>query len=1041
MPIECPDVVDQGPQRGHHGFQSTFASLKSTIDHAAHLLPAQGPITVFIHHNTLHAFEHLPFEEGVLKGAMTFGCQPYLTEERFRQELDRGRIRVDELRAVVVEDLKDRAAEPIPPSGTLSDLRMAMLQHPVRSGPTGELRWLMAESDALRRFRPDASAALKRRMIGETRRWVMRDLRGARGQRNGSSSLRSAAGLDGLLERFGIAKIESWNDEVWETVTLQALWRICRRGATRSAPSPAHAPVPVRHRDLLLRATGFDTDQAVHELLIRFCGAFVDQGFAHWPLPRREDGFYGAFCAVYGVPGGAPDRWRGDLVKVIADLEDRHVGPLQSIAESLEILGVSQGEWDEFISETLLALRGWAGIISFIEQYPDRAVQPVPKGSLVEFLAVRLILERLALAHAAREALDYNGPLNRLRDFVRETARSQGAPSIVQHAFLVFHLAQLLGWTPEELFRMGPEEWSKLVREIDAFSEIDRRRVFHLAYERRFNVRTLDAMALHERFKPPWVDRPRFQAACCLDEREESFRRHLEEVAGDVQTFGPAGFFNVAMYYRGFADAHYVPLCPIVVKPLHWVIEEPGPDVRQTAFRKLAARKYLGVGALHFHVGTRGLTLGAVLSSILGVLATIPLVARTLFPRLTARIRRWAGRIVEPPPDTHLKLERKDSSAGPDGEHVGYTLEELANVAERWLRDIGLISGFARLFFTLGHGSSSLNNPHKSAYDCGACGGAPGAPNGRAIAAILNDPRVRERVKARGIMIPDDTWFVGGAHNTCNDTVTLFDTHQIPETHRPEFERALGEIDEACARNAHERCRRFMSAPLDLTFAEAWRHVHARSEDLAQTRPELGHATNAICIVGRRERTRGLYFDRRAFLAQYNPTTDDEKGSTLVRILSAAVPVCGGINLEYYFSHVDPQGYGCGTKLPHNVSALVGVMNGAADDLRTGLPWQMTEIHEPVRLLFIIETRPEVILRIMDEYPGIGGPIKHGWVHLTIQDPDSNQILIYRDGSFTPYIPQATHLPRAASSTDWYRGWRDHLEFGEIGEEPARDNS
>jgi uncharacterized protein YbcC (UPF0753/DUF2309 family) len=116
-------------------------------------------------------------------------------------------------------------------------------------------------------------------------------------------------------------------------------------------------------------------------------------------------------------------------------------------------------------------------------------------------------------------------------------------------------------------------------------------------------------------------------------------------------------------------------------------------------------------------------------------------------------------------------------------------------------------------------------------------------------------------------------------------------------------------------------------------------------------------------------------------------------------------------------------------------------MNGAADDLRTGLPWQMTEIHEPVRLLFIIETKPEIILRIMDEYPGIGGPIKHGWVHLTIQDPDSNQILVYRDGSFTPYIPQATQLPRAASSADWYRGWRDHLEFGEIGEEPAREKS
>ena len=56
---------------------------------------------------------------------------------------------------------------------------------------------------------------------------------------------------------------------------------------------------------------------------------------------------------------------------------------------------------------------------------------------------------------------------------------------------------------------------------------------------------------------------------------------------------------------------------------------------------------------------------------------------------------------------------------------------------------------------------------------------------------------------------------------------------------------------------AHERARRFQSAPLTLPFAAARRHVEARAEDLAQTRPECGHATNAICFVGRRERTRG----------------------------------------------------------------------------------------------------------------------------------------------------------------------------------------
>ena len=66
----------------------------------------------------------------------------------------------------------------------------------------------------------------------------------------------------------------------------------------------------------------------------------------------------------------------------------------------------------------------------------------------------------------------------------------------------------------------------------------------------------------------------------------------------------------------------------------------------------------------------------------------------------------------------------------------------------------------------------------------------------------------------------------------------------------------------------------FRAAPLGVTRAEAHAHVEARSVDLAQVRPELGHATNAVCIIGPRWRTRGLFLDRRAFLVSYDPAAD-----------------------------------------------------------------------------------------------------------------------------------------------------------------------
>lgn len=1007
--------------------------LREVIEHAAHLLPAQGPITVFIHHNTLHAFEDLPFHDAVKKAAHVFGAHPYLSEDRYRKKLNRGRIRFSDLNEVVGHDLGDRAGEAIPCFGTLQDLRLAMLQYPLRTGPTEELLWYVAEANALRRVRQEASSAVRGRLIAETRRWVIRDLRTGRDSaRDGRSQTPISASLKELLDRFGESTIETWSHDDWEGFTLQALWRICCDGVRNLPPFTLPPVPPVRHRDLLLEVSGRDSDSLVHEVLIRFCAAFLDQGLAHWPLPHREAGLYHAFCRLYRQPKGPPDHWMRGLAQELGRLEDEGIGPLESIQESLTLLGVAVDEVEPFVANTLLALRGWGGMVLQLEKRGDRAVHPIPPGSLVEFLAVRLILDRFALASTALEALGFNGPLCELRETLRRRVEAPWPPSVEQRAFLVFQLAQIFGLSPDLLQRMSETEWATLIEAMESFSSLERRRVFHLAYEQRFRTQTLDAVTTHAAQSFGRPASPSVQVVCCLDEREESFRRHLEELLPSVETFGAAGFYGVAMYYRGAADAHFVPLCPVVIRPQHWVTEEVGEKLGKSHRRRAMTRRALGTASHQFHLGSRSFALGALLSGAVGVLATFPLVARILFPRLTAQIRHLFGRMVRTPPATRLRLERFESSAGPENGQVGYTLEEMIEVGERQLQDIGLTRGFARLLFLLGHGSDSLNNPHNSAYNCGACGGAAGGPNARALAQILNDPRVRAGLAHRGLIIPDETVVVGGYHNTCNESVTFFDVDLIPDSHQAEFKAARAKIEETCDRNAHERCRRFMSAPLSLSFAEAREHVEERSEDLAQTRPELGHATNAITIVGRREWTRGLFLDRRAFLTSYDPTEDDAECSILTRVLQAVFPVCGGINLEYYFSHVDNSGYGAGSKLPHNLAALLGVMDGAASDLRTGLPWQMVEVHEPVRSLFIIETTPESMLRIIERNEAIGRMCRNGWIQLTVLDPETRRVHLFQDETFQEYRPQSLGLPQASSSVDWYRGWRDHLEFAVI---------
>ena len=169
-------------------------------------------------------------------------------------------------------------------------------------------------------------------------------------------------------------------------------------------------------------------------------------------------------------------------------------------------------------------------------------------------------------------------------------------------------------------------------------------------------------------------------------------------------------------------------------------------------------------------------------------------------------------------------------------------------------------------------------------------------------------------------------------------------------------------------------------------------------------------------------------------LIELGPGTGCVTRSILERMLQAVIPVCAGINLEYYFSYVDPTGYGCGTKLPHNITGLLGVMDGAASDLRPGLPWQMVEIHEPVRLLFVIETTPSAMRRIIDENEAIAQLVNGDWVQLAVLDAESSVIRRYVRGEFVPYEPESGELPTAESSLDWYRGWRDHLGFASIQE-------
>lgn len=1016
-------------------------AITDAIVNAIRFLPTQGPLSVFVYYNTLEPFQHLPFEEAVLKGAEKYGCEPYLSESRYRQEFQKGRISVDELCKVLAEDLADSGDETVCGLGTRYSLRLAMLHSELLVATDAEIDWMLAESDLLRSFSLDETR--RERVVQSTKSWVMRSLGGiARGVTDfNSSSLGKPVTpefLSGVTDARTLKNIDSWSVSQWDRFVLRLLWEVCAKGVESFDGYQTERAVPGGIRDLILSATGENIDRLINEVIVRFCATFLDQGLAGWSLPHRDEGFAKAFANLLLSPATLLPPWLDGIQKDLeAIIAQPQFDAMKSIESSLQLLQVQSSDVQMVIEEALLALRGWAGMIWQMETNAPWLPRPAAQGSLNEYLAIRLLLKNYAARYIGKLKFGVR-EIAQIRQEARKACRIKYVNSLKQRTYAMFQVAENVGWTPEQLYNLSADQWKQLELEIDSFNAMERRRIWHVAYEREYRNSALNALAVHAERRRARSERceqkPAFAAIFCIDDREESFRRHLEEVDPECITASAAGFFAVAMYYQGADHAHYRPLCPNFITPKHYVREEPTFSAVDASMVRAKRRQRIGVLTHQVQAGSRTM-LGGMFTGVFGAFATFPLVARILAPRLTSQLRESLGSFVRPP-STELHIERVTSEPSSEEEGLGYSLEEMAAIVVRILQDTSLVKDFPRLVFVFGHGSSSLNNPHESAYNCGACSGGRGGANSRAFAIMANDPRVRRLVAARGIYLSDDVRFVGGLHNTCNDKIEYYDLDLLPPTHRALFRRAEASLNEARQRNAHERSRRFESAPLDMTVQEALKHVEERSEDLSQARPEYVHPTNALVFVGQRDWSRGFYADRRAFLASYDPAIDDEQNSILTRILQAAVPVCGGISLQYYFSTVDNEGYGCGSKLPHNVASLVGVMTGASSDLRPGLAQQMIEIHEPMRILFVVEATPAKMKAIIAANPGIAELVNGRWVQLTLFDPKRSTFMIYDGKEFEPYDPEAVNLPEVGSSIDWYFGQRGHLGFASV-KDPA----
>lgn len=673
------------------------------------------------------------------------------------------------------------------------------------------------------------------------------------------------------------------------------------------------------------RPTRSHAGRWLDEYLAAWIGAYLSPD-PLWPTPHREGGMFAAWRVLARHDSSLPRAARRHL-KHLPETADG------ALTAALDRVSVTPDQVRDMLARELQFLPGWVGYIKW-------RAEKVGDVDLTSYLAIRLTLRTLI-----RIPLDLSAA----------TAPVDERAGLWQRSHTL--AAQLV----DEPTR---EDIAVLARVLAAHPVPEHRFTWQKAYELHYRhalVPTLrTGQSARDERTPAHV-----QVVMCIDPRSEGFRRHLE-TNPQVETFGFAGFFGVPVRFARFGARGAINSLPALLAPRHQLTEQPTTSAEGNEhIARGRARDALRQAT---HIADTSTATPFAFAETTGWLYGITSILRTFTPTLHHRLRRALTGTAQVPSTVSIT----DT----------FTLEERAGMAETAVRMMGM-TDFAPLVVLAGHSSESANNLYQSALECGACGGNPGAANARAAAAIFNEPAVRDLLRTRGITIPGDTVFVAADHNTARDAITVLDHHLIPASHHTrvaEFDQQQGAAGEKLVR---ERAAELPGA----TAQRSVSRVRRRAHDWAEVYPELGLAGNAAMIIGPRTLTRGLHLNRRVFLHSYQTGLDPD-GTALETIMTAPLVVAQWINHQYYFSALNPDTLGAGTKTIHNAIGTIGVIAGHTGDLRRGLPWQSVGLgtrlfHEPMRLTVIIQAPLDRIGDIISRNQVLRNLFDNDWITLT----------------------------------------------------------
>jgi uncharacterized protein YbcC (UPF0753/DUF2309 family) len=330
--------------------------LRGVVRLAGEVIAQYWPMRTFVHHNPLHSIEYLPFEEAVKRGKQFMGGNGYLPSHLYREYLKAGRIRSTHL---------DDALKP-----RIVDKHVTIGSHRVTHGSV--LRACLAEGICAPAMEP----------LDDQLEDPDKPL------------------IDSLARKLECVLLPFSLDDRIRKVVDENQAALCRW-------------LTLSHwcDDTL----GTQIVQQINEQMIKWCGAFLDEGHATWTMPGREKGLYEAWKAMAShewSPCGIKDSGRK-----IAQLPDH---PEDALLESLYALGIPSEFLQDYLSLQLTALPGWAGFIKWRGEERDYPWQQVHPVGLVKFLAIRLWYARELVRQACKDHLDIDGRYEAVMAYMRD---------------------------------------------------------------------------------------------------------------------------------------------------------------------------------------------------------------------------------------------------------------------------------------------------------------------------------------------------------------------------------------------------------------------------------------------------------------------------------------------------------------------------------------------------------------------------------------------------------------------------------------------